>query len=463
MKSPGIHMRILLASVLLIGATTFTLGYIGAKIAHQFAERRFAEHISFLAKYLALTAELGILIDDRPMLRNLAVNLMSEKDVVRVAILDSRGRELVRVPEGPSGAFPVMETPVLLTESREESKAFGSPEEAQDRLLGKVKISYSTAGIDQLWTTIVTYFIWLAAGLTGLAVLVAYFISHSLVAPVRGLAQVARRVAQGDLGTRALPGSLPETMELAKAFNVMLDSLDEHRRSLDQANERMRRQKTLAEMGEFSLMIAHEFKNPLSIIKSSLDVLKRDAALSRDNTMVAYIEDEIKRLNRLIGDFLIFSRPVTPAFRPTDLNAMLRETVARFEFQQAATACEIRTEIPSGPCFTHADPDLLIRALDNVIKNAFDANGSKGVIKVMASCPADVWTAEIADDGEGIAAEHMEKIFHPFFTTRAKGVGLGLAYASQAIRAHGGDIRAENLSEGGARFSVEIPVSPGNK
>jgi hypothetical protein len=77
MKNPGIHFRILLAAFLLISATTFTLGYIGANIAHQFAQRRFVEHISFLAKYLALTSELGILIDDRSMLRRLAVNLMS--------------------------------------------------------------------------------------------------------------------------------------------------------------------------------------------------------------------------------------------------------------------------------------------------------------------------------------------------------------------------------------------------
>ena len=124
MKNPGIHIRILLAVFMLISATTFTLGYIGANITHQFAQRRFVEHISFLAKYLALTAELGILIDDRPMLRRLAVNLMSERDVVGVAILDSHNKELIRIPEATSGSFPVMETPVFLTESREESQAF---------------------------------------------------------------------------------------------------------------------------------------------------------------------------------------------------------------------------------------------------------------------------------------------------------------------------------------------------
>jgi signal transduction histidine kinase len=461
MKNPGIHVRILLAAFLLISATTFTLGYIGANIAHQFAQRRFVEHISFLAKYLALTAELGILIDDRAMLRRLAVNLMSERDVVGVAILDSHNQELIRVPEATSNSFPVMETPVFLTESREESKAFEYKEGLEDSLVGKVRITYSTAGIDQLWATMITYFIWLASGLTCLAVLIFYFISRSLVAPVKGLAQAARRVAKGDRNLRAQPGSLPETRELAVAFNVMLDSLERNRRSLEEANEQMRRQKTLAEMGKFSLIIAHEFKNPLSIIKSSLDVLKKDFALSSDNTMVFYIEDEIMRLNRLIGDFLIFARPSAPSFCHTDLNALLKEIVTRFELQKTGTPCEIRSHIPSDPCYAYVDPDLLIRAIGNVIKNAFEANRDKCVVQVTATRLADAWTTEIADDGEGIASENIDKIFNPFFTTQAKGAGLGLAYASQAIKAHGGAISAENRMEGGALFRVEIPLSKG--
>lgn len=459
MKNPGIHVRILLATFLLIGATTFTLGYLGANIAHQFAQKRFVEHISFLAKYLALTAELGILIDDREMLRRLAVNLMSERDLVGVAILDSHNNELVRVPEQTSGSFPVMETPVFLTETREESKAFEYKEGPKDSLIGKVRLIYSTEGIDQLWATMITTFVWLAAGLTCLAALIFYFISRSVVAPVKGLAQAARSVAQGDRNLRVQPGTLPETRELAVAFNVMLDSLERQRRSLEEAKEQMRRQKTLAEMGKFSLMIAHELKNPLGIIKSSLDVLKKDCALSSDNTMVFYIEDEIQRLNRLIGDFLMFARPVTPSFCRTDLNALLKEIVARLELQQAGTSCEIRTDIPSEPCYAQADPDLLIRAIGNVIKNAVEANGDKCVVEVTATRLTDAWRAEIADDGEGIDPENIDKIFNPFFTTRAKGAGLGLAYASQAIKAHGGAISAENRPEGGALFRVEIPVS----
>lgn len=459
MRSPGIHVRILLAAFLLIGATTSALGYLGANITHQFSQKRFVEHISFLAKYLALTAELGILIDDRAMLRRHAVNLLSEKDVVGVVILDSQDRELIRVPEQTRGAYPAIETPVLLTESREESKAFEFPEGAKESLIGKVRIVYSTKGIDQLWATVMTTFIWLAGGLTCLAVVFFYFVSRSLVAPVKGLARAARRVAQGDLNLRALPGTLPETRELAVAFNVMLDSLEENRRSLEQANEQMRQQKTLAEMGKFSLMIAHELKNPLGIMKSSLDVLKKDLSLTSDNTMVFYIEDEIMRLNRLIGDFLMFARPVAPAFRPTDLNALLGEIVTRCELQQTGTFGEIRSRIPSEACYVNADPDLLIRAIDNIVKNAFEANRNGCVVEIEATLRRTAWSVEIADNGGGIAPDNLDKIFNPFFTTSAKGAGLGLAYASQAIKAHGGVITACNRAQGGALFRIELPLS----
>jgi len=461
MKKPGIHFRILLAAFILIGATALALSYMGASITHQFVQTRFEKRISFLARYLALNAELGILINDVSMLNRLASNLLSEKDVVGVAILDGHDEELAGVSKEIDGSFSVVETPVFLRESREESKAFkwGAGAGQGERPIGKVRIAYSTGDIDRLLTTMRKLFVCSSAGLACLAGLIFYFLSRSLVAPVTGLAQAARQVAKGNLDLRAQPGNLPETRELAMAFNAMLDSLDMNRKALREANEQIIRQKTLAEMGKFSLMIAHEFKNPLSIIKSSLDVLKKDFDLSSGNAMVFYMEDEIRRLNRLIEDFLTFARPVTPSFRRMDVNALLSEIVMRFELQKTGAPCEILSHIPSDPCDAYVDPDLLARAIGNVLKNALDASGDNGMVQVTATVPDNVWTVEIKDDGEGIAAENKDKIFAPFFTTRAKGTGLGLAYAFQVIEAHRGCISAKNRQEGGALFKVEIPVS----
>ena len=211
-------------------------------------------------------------------------------------------------------------------------------------------------------------------------------------------------------------------------------------------------------MGKFSLMIAHEVKNPLSIIKSSLDILKKDSALSQSATMVQYMEDEIGRLNSLIEDFLSFAHPMRPSFRHVDVNTLLRQIVMGFEIQKAESPVEVHSHIPSAPCHAFVDPDLINRAISNIVKNAFEANGDKGAVTITVTCQKDIWCVDIQDQGSGIDKKDMDKIFEPFFTTRSKGTGLGLAYAFQVIKIHNGAINATNSQEGGALFRVEIPV-----
>ena len=464
MKKPGIHFRILFAAFILIAAATFTLGEMGVNITRKFMLNRFEERIAFLAGYLALNSELGILIDDRAMLKTFAENLLSEEDVARVSIFGDDGEKLANISKDISGPLRMVEKPVLLKESHDESLAFAAdkePDSAKEKMIGKVIIAYSTRGIDNLLDAMKIRFVWLSAGLAGLAGLVFFFISRSLVAPVAELVQEARLVACGDLDLRARPGRLPETRELALAFNAMLDSLAKGREELARAREEMARKASLAEMGKFSLMIAHEVKNPLGIIKSSLDIIKKDNEFSdaNSNTMIGYIEDEIKRLNQLIEDFLLFARPATPSFTNININAMLKELVVRFELQKTGTPVRIQANIPDMPCSTYADHDLLTRAFNNIIENAFEANEKGGMVMIDASTHDNICIVSIEDEGEGIAQEHMDKIFEPFFTTRSKGTGLGLAFAYHVIKAHGGTITAENRKERGALFRVEMPIT----
>lgn len=465
MKNLGIHLRLLLAGLALISATTFALGYVGINISRQFIQSRFEKRISFLAKYLALNAELGVLIDNRGMLNKLAANLMTEDDVAGVVILDKDNRQITAVSRDVPGPFSKVETPILLSESGEYGEAFEwySVPDQGEKIIGRIRITFSTGEIGQVLATMANRFIWLSAGLTCLAALIFYFLSRSLVAPVTQLAKAARQVAQGDFGLRVQPRGSPETRRLARAFNSMLDSLEKNREALEGAYKEIMKQDTLAELGKFSLMIAHEVKNPLSIIKSSLDVLKKDPVGSSNSPMVVYMEDEIRRLNRMIEDFLAFARPAQPCFCTIDVNALLHEIVTRFELQEAGSAIEIESRIPTEPCEAYADPDLLTRAISNILKNAFDANRGRGTVRVTASCQNSTWTVDIEDQGEGIALEHINKIFEPFFTTRSKGTGLGLAYVSQVIRAHNGSVGARNRDRGGAVFSVALPVRQGKE
>ncbi|WP_373499501.1 PAS domain-containing sensor histidine kinase [Desulfococcus sp.] len=465
MKRYGIHFRLLMAGILLISASTLTLGYIGVNITHEFMQERFENQIRFLAKYLALNAELGILIDERPMLKRLAENLLLEKDVIRVMIINDREECLADVAKGSEARCSTLEAPVILKENENLDNPFRQQfhrKESKETLIGKVRIDYSVEGIAELLTVMKVRFIWWSAILAVFSVLLFYFLSRSIVSPLTRLVGAAREVAAGNMKLRVTPGNLPETSELALSFNAMLDSLERSGRALADANREMVKQKTLAEMGKFSMIIAHEIKNPLGIIKSSVDLLKNDVDQGADNILVQYIEDEIRRLNRLIEEFLLFSKPAMPNFREVDLNAMLAEGISRFEIQLSGDEIGISSDIPGSPCYAGGDPDLLMRAIGNVLKNAVEANRRKGRISVRAACGDRAWVLEILDEGEGIRPPDLGRIFEPFFTTRAQGTGLGLAYAFQVIQNHHGTIRAKNRSTGrGAVFTIELPLEEG--
>jgi methyl-accepting chemotaxis protein len=288
----GIHARLLLAVFLLIGITTIGLGYLGVSISHRFVQTRFDERMRFLARNLAMNAELGLLLGDRVMLERLARSVLTEKDMVEVSVVDSRGVVYTEVRAPISGEQGSIEAPVVLKEGEDESRAFLLHDDpvSREKIIGKVRITYSTEGMREMIESMKTRFFFLAVGLTGLFLLMFALISRSLVAPVTQLAHAARQVAKGERELRVRPGNLPETRELALAFNAMLDSLDWSSKALEDAYQEMLQQKTLAEMGKFSMMIAHEVKNPLSIIKTSLDMLKKEHGLAQDDVLVAYMD-----------------------------------------------------------------------------------------------------------------------------------------------------------------------------
>jgi signal transduction histidine kinase len=236
----------------------------------------------------------------------------------------------------------------------------------------------------------------------------------------------------------------------------MLDSIEKNRRAIENAHMRMARQHILAEMGKFSLMVAHEVKNPLGIMKSTLDVLKkRIPTENKTDYLMAYIEEEISQLNKLIEDFLTFAQPAVPRFQATDANKMILELAERIE--SLYTRINFDITIPEGPCDIYADPSLCSRAIFNILINAVSANNETGTITVIVECAGEYWRVMIADQGKGIAEKDMEKIFEPFYSTRAKGSGLGLTFAYQVVKAHGGAVHADNYIKGGAVFTVEMP------
>jgi signal transduction histidine kinase len=290
--------------------------------------------------------------------------------------------------------------------------------------------------------------------------IIFYIVSHPLVKEIISLARGAQEVEKGNLEFRASPGSLRETVQLSQSFNNMLDSLEKNRKELDIANKKMVRHKTLAEVGKFSLMVAHEFKNPLGIIKSSMDILRKDYKIQRDDVLAGYIEDEIRSLDLLIEDFLLFSKPAEPNFGDVDLNQLLKDICTRFEIMIPENVGRIVPQIPSDSFWAEADADLMTRSISNILKNALEADDNCGKVFVKAKPVSDnLWEASFEDQGPGIKPLDIYMIFEPFFTTKTKGTGLGLAFVSHVITAHGGSVTAVNKPDSsGAVFIIRIPL-----
>ena len=468
LNKSGSQIRLLVAAFFMVSSVAFALQLAGVQITRNFMQKRFSDRISFLAKYLALNAEVGVLINDREGLESLALHLLGEEDVGRVTILDNQNTMLVDIQRKVSNPISSVETPVTFKKAGDENLLFSKPStnpflsKSQEhiQIIGKVRIIYSTHGIDLLMEEITKKFLMLSGFLAIIGGVVFFFISRPMVKEVRKLADGAEEVGKGDLNYRADIGSLPETRKLSTAFNNMLDSLEQNRFKLNEANSRMVRHQALAEVGKFSLMIAHEIKNPLGIIKSSFDMLRKDYAIPRDNQFSYYIEDEIRHVNSLVEDFLAFSRPSEAVFKKIDLTTMLTEICNRFKlmYDNNSQVSFSREQVLEQPFFAQADEALLTRSISNLLKNAYESIGDKGNIFVTVDISShNEWCMRVADTGPGISAKDMDRIFDPFYTTKIKGSGLGLAFVKQAVSAHGGNVTAENRPGGGSIFTIIIP------
>jgi signal transduction histidine kinase len=414
--------------------------------------------MAFLARYLALNSELGVLIGDQKMLERLANNLLSEKDVVQVLVEDAKGEILVKVESGLHSHSKEAVAQIQLSQQEENQAFWGSS--VQNQILGKVHVVYTTSGIDELLAKLRTRYAVAILGLAAVGLLAFFFFSRSLVAPLKELVKASRIVAKGDLNARIEPGSLPETNELAEAFNHMLVSLAESRKSLEETYQEMIQQKALAEVGRFALTVAHEVKNPLGIIKGALDIFrKQDVDNEIKSTMIEYVDEEIKRLNRLIQDFLDFSRPRKPIFEKVELNVLMKDLIQRLRLEWEEKGIIIDADISEEKCPSRADPDMLSQALFNVIKNACEASDTYGHVLVKSNLSHGNWIAQITDTGKGMDQETQKRALEPFYTTKAQGTGLGLAYVARVIEIHGGEMSFTENHPKGTIFEIRLECS----
>ncbi len=237
-------------------------------------------------------------------------------------------------------------------------------------------------------------------------------------------------------------------------------TLTESLAKLETAEELLRRKERLAALGEMAAGIAHEIRNPLGIVSSSAQLLKNRLPElgEKESQLFDIVQEETTRLNNLITDFLAFSRPRPVNRQEIDLGALLRRSMEHIQPLAAPKKVLLQTTLPDTPFPVHADPEMLEQVVLNLLLNALEAVSEEGGIEVRLRMEEERAVVEVQDDGVGISEENLSRIFNPFFTTREKGTGLGLANAHRIIEEHGGEITAASEPGRGATFTVKLPA-----
>ncbi len=220
------------------------------------------------------------------------------------------------------------------------------------------------------------------------------------------------------------------------------------------AETRMREQERLAQLGQMAATVAHEIRNPLSIMKGSAEVLtKKFGEQSRE--MVSFITEEIDRLNRLVDNFLRFARQPRLHPEPVQLAALLDDLLPSLQHRG------VKAHLPDTLPPVQADADALRQILLNLLGNALDACGETGEIEIRATPtrkPRRGVEITISDNGPGIPPEALNRVFEPFFSTKATGSGLGLAISKQLTEAMGGRIIIESQPGSGTTVRLWLPA-----
>lgn len=327
-----------------------------------------------------------------------------------------------------------------------------------------------------------------------LALFLGMTLTRSISRPVSRLFEVTKKITAGDLTQRAEVTSKDELGELATSFNQMTESLQksgdeikeknrelealneelenrvkERTADLEAANKELRetqehliRSERLAAIGQLAGGVGHELRNPLGAIKNAAYYVKGKVAKSelgqkepRVMQFLDIMDEEINSSTKIINDLLGFSRVGRPSVSPTRIERVIEDALSRTPIpENIGLTKKLDTELPE----VEVDPDQIQQVLVNVVTNAVQAMPEGGKLTIGAREKERFLEVEIADTGGGIPEEVMDKIFDPLFTTRAKGIGLGLALCKSIIERHGGYIEVKSEAEKGATFTIQLPL-----
>jgi two-component system nitrogen regulation sensor histidine kinase NtrY len=306
----------------------------------------------------------------------------------------------------------------------------------------------------------------LALGVLGIGLLLGVVLSWwgaaRVTRPVKKLAAGARAVSEGNWQARVDVRGGGELAQLARAFNRMTEQLSEQRERLVQAER-------VAAWRELARRLAHELKNPLFPLQTTVENLQRAKEQSPEQFEEVFREStgillaEIENLKKIVGRFSDFAKMPQPDLAAVNLNEVVRGIVKLFEAQFGAVGRPPITpelHLEEGLPAIQADATLVQRAIENLVLNAMDAMPAGGVLMLRTTRENGDVNLEISDTGSGLTPEECERLFTPYYTTKQHGTGLGLAIVQSVVSDHGGRIEVESEAGVGTSFHIHLPAKP---
>lgn len=249
-----------------------------------------------------------------------------------------------------------------------------------------------------------------------------------------------------------------EVGELIEVFNQMIKRLKESIRELEETSKEKTRLEKLSALGEMSMTVAHEIKNPLNAIRGAVSYLKDNFKGDVLKEFLSIIEEETRRLNEIVTSFLRFSRPSPLNLQLSDMNRIVKETVELIRQEATENNVEVIMSLDERIAPFKFDAQQFKQALLNIIVNSLDATKAGDTIKISTEGFDSKVSIVVKDTGMGISNEMISEIFKPFFTTKTRGAGLGLACVERIIKDHSGDIALKSEIGKGTEFVITLPL-----
>lgn len=313
-----------------------------------------------------------------------------------------------------------------------------------------------------------------AAGMAGISrvLCIASFVASSLALvllwttrarsePVSNAVVERLHAVMRKLGAEAAP-RLTSAAEPLYELSAIIDELEPGiDRLIEQRQQRERevmRADQLAMVGQVAAGFAHEIRNPLTAVKMLVQTGRKEDGTPLSNEDLEVIEHEIRRMERSLQRFLDFARPPRPERRPLDLRLVVGRVLTLMQTRATRQSVAFAYRRPDLPIIVEADEDQIQQLILNLVMNALDAMPSGGSLECcIEQTPQDFLELRVSDSGPGIPVELLPRLFDPFISTKETGIGLGLAVSFRIAENHGGNLSAENLPDGGARFIVRLP------